>query len=144
MFSYLCDDMTRWCPLWCEYKNDRNNVPIYGVRMLFGPKRKPDPNKYILRTDSVHLTDISCYLHGPFNFDSHSDIITAKQHFALTHWEYLLIVCNTLGIVSPILSTLTDSKASIKKRKNKLNPNYTTKRNCTRNNIYVVINSGVM
>ena len=127
--------MTRWCPLWYEYKKNRNNVLIYGDRMLFGPKRKPDPNKYILRTDSVHLTDTSCYLNGTFNFDSHSDIITAKQHVALTHWEYLLTVCSTLGIVSPILSTLGKSK---------LNPNYTTKRNYTRNTIDVVLNSGVM
>ena len=103
--------------LWHEYKNDRNNFPIYGDRLLFDPKRKPDPNKYILRTDSVHLTDISCYLHGPFNFDSHSDIITAKQHVASTHWEYHLTICNTFGIVSPILSTITNIKVSTKKRR---------------------------
>ena len=34
--------------LWHEYKNDSNNFPIYGDRMLFDPKRKPNPNKYIL------------------------------------------------------------------------------------------------
>ena len=116
---HLCDDMDRWWSLWHGDKTDRNNVPIYGARILFGPKRKPDPNKYILWTDSVHLTDPSCYLNVPFNFDSHSDVITAKQHVTLTHWEYLLTVCNTLGVVSPILSTLTDVKASTKKRKNR-------------------------
>ena len=100
--------------------------------MLFGPKRKPDSNKYILWTDSVHLTDPSCYLNVPFNFDSHSDVITAKQHVTLTHWEYLLTVCNTLGVVSPILSTLTDVKASTKKQKSELDLNYITKRNYTR------------
>ena len=68
--SHLCDDTDRWWPLWHEYKNDVNNVPLYGARMLFGPKRKLDLSKYILWTDSVHLTDSSCYLHGPFNFDS--------------------------------------------------------------------------
>ena len=83
----LCDETTRWWPLCHEYKNDKNNLPIYGARMLFGPKRKPDSNKYILWTDSVPLTDLSCYLLGPFNFDSHSDIITTNQHVALTHWE---------------------------------------------------------
>ena len=40
--------MAHWWPLWHEYKNDRNNVPIYDVCMFFGPKRKPDPDKYIL------------------------------------------------------------------------------------------------
>ena len=58
----LCDDKARWWPLWHEYKNDKNDVPIYGVRMLFGPKRKLDSNKYILLIDSVHLTEPSCYL----------------------------------------------------------------------------------
>ena len=85
--------------------------------MLFGPKRKPDSKKYILWTDSVHLTDPSCFLHGPFNFDSHSDVITPNQHVALTHWEYLFTLCNTLGIVSPILSTLTAVKPSAKRQK---------------------------
>ena len=85
--------------------------------MLFGPKRKLDPTKYILWTDSIHLTEPSCYLYGPFNFDPHSDIITPKQHVALTHWEYTLTVCNTFGIVSPILSTITDMKVSTKKRR---------------------------
>ena len=69
------DDTIRCWPLWNEYKNDTNNVPMYGTQMLFGPKRKSDPSKYILLTDSIHLTDSSCYLHGPFNFDSHSDFI---------------------------------------------------------------------
>ena len=64
----LYDDKARWWPLWHEYKNDKNDVPIYGARMLFGPKRKSDSNKYILWTDSVHLTNPSCYLDGKFLF----------------------------------------------------------------------------
>ena len=44
----ICDDNARWMPLWHEYKNDKNGVPIYGARMLLGPKRKPDSNKNIL------------------------------------------------------------------------------------------------
>ena len=75
--------------------------------MLFGPKRKPNPSKYILWTDSVHLTDSSCYLYVPFNFDSHSDMITSKQYITLTHWEHPLTICHTFGVVPPILSTLT-------------------------------------
>ena len=38
----LCDDKARWWSLQHEYKNDTNGVPIYGARMLFGPKRKTD------------------------------------------------------------------------------------------------------
>ena len=85
----FCDDKAHWWHLLHEYKNDKNDVLIYGAHMLFGPKHKPDSNKYILWIDSVHLTDLSCYLHCTFNFDSHSDIITTKQYVALTHWEYL-------------------------------------------------------
>ena len=75
--------------------------------MLFGPKRKPDLSKYILWIDSVLLIDSSCYLYGPFNFDSHSDVITAKQHVALTYWGFLLTICHSFSIIPPILSTLT-------------------------------------
>jgi len=85
--------------------------------MLFGPKCKPDLRKYILWTDSVHLTDSSCYLHGPFNFDSNSDVITTKQHIVLTHWEFLLTICHSFSIVPLILSTLIAIKGSTKKCK---------------------------
>ena len=44
----LCDETVRWWPLWYEYKNDKNNVPTYDARMLFGPKRKQNSNKYII------------------------------------------------------------------------------------------------
>ena len=30
-----------------------------------------------------------------------TDVITAKQHIALSHWEYFLTVCNTLSIFPP-------------------------------------------
>ena len=85
--------------------------------MLFGQKRKPDLSKYILWTDSVQLTDSSCYLHGPFNFDSHSDVITAKKHIALLYWEFLLTIYRSFSIVPTILSTLTAVRSSTKKRK---------------------------
>ena len=75
------------------------NIPVYGARILFGPTRKPNDKTYILWIDSIHLTDSSCYIHGPFNFDSHSDIIKPKQYIALSHWEFLLATCSTLGIV---------------------------------------------
>ena len=71
--------------------------------MLFDPKRKPDPSKYILWIGSVHLTESSCYLHSSFIFGSHFDVITAKQHFALTHRKYLLTIWHTFSIVPPML-----------------------------------------
>ena len=70
--------------------------------------------KYILWIDSIYVTDPSCYLHSPFNFDLYSDIIIVKQYLTLTHWEYLLTICTTFIIVPPILSTLTDVKGSNK------------------------------
>jgi len=115
--SHLCGDTARWWPLWHKYKNDENNVLLCGARMLFSPKRKPDLSKCILWTDSVHLTDSSYYLHGPCNFDSHSDVITGKQYIVLTHWYFLLTICHSFSIVSPILSTLTAVKGSTNKRK---------------------------
>ena len=44
----LCDDAARWWPLWYEYGLDKNNVPVYGARILLEPTRKPDLKKYIL------------------------------------------------------------------------------------------------
>ena len=58
--SHICDDTARWQPLCHEYKNDKNNVPINDARMFFSLKRKPNPNKYIIWTDFVYLTDHSC------------------------------------------------------------------------------------
>ena len=77
--------------------------------MLFSSTRKPNLKKYLSMTDSAHLTDSSCYIHGPFSFDSRSDIISAKQCITLSHWKFLLTLCNTLGIVSSIIVTLTNT-----------------------------------
>ena len=105
----LCNDAARWWQLWYEYVLDKNNVPVYGARILFEPTRKPDLKKYVLWTDSIHLTDSSYFLHEPLNFDTRSDVIKPNQYIALTHWEFLLTRCSVLSIVPPTLSTLTDT-----------------------------------
>ena len=99
-----------------EYKT------LYHIRLwFFWPRMRSDikvyPDKYILWSGSIYLTDTSCYLHGPFNFETHSDIISAKQHVALIHWEYPLTICNQLSVVPVIISTLTKMKVTRKKRK---------------------------
>ena len=81
----LCDDVTRWQPEWPEYFSDDSNIPVYGSRMVFSPRRKPDLTKYMLWTDSVHLADISCFLRWPLNYDSQSNIISTNQHIALRY-----------------------------------------------------------
>ena len=69
---------------YCTSIKMMDNYFIYNARILFRSKCKPDPRKFILWTDSIHLTDFPCYSHGPFYFDSHSNIIIAKQYIALT------------------------------------------------------------
>ena len=113
---HLCDDNSRWLPLWYEYVLDKDNSPVYESRILLGPNRKPNLKKYILWTDSVHLTDSSCYIHGPFNFDSRSDIIKPNQHIALCHWEFILTFCSTFSIVPPFLYTLIATRPSSKRK----------------------------
>ena len=44
----LCDDKPRRWPKWHEYQLDDNNVPVYGARMLFSQKRKPNLKKFML------------------------------------------------------------------------------------------------
>ena len=46
--------------------------------------------------DSVHLTNTKYFIHGPFHFDAHDDIIQPNQYVALTHWEFLLIFVTSL------------------------------------------------
>ena len=67
---HLCDDNSRWWPIWYEYVLDKDNIPVYESRILLGPNRKPNLKKFILWIDSVQLIDSSCYIHGSFNFDS--------------------------------------------------------------------------
>ena len=74
---------------------------MYGARILFSPKRKPNQTEYMLWTDLVHVTDSSCFLHGPFSFDSHTDIVSAKQFIALQHWDFLLTSFIEFGIIPP-------------------------------------------
>ena len=45
---HLCDENSRWWPLWYEYIFDKDNIPVYGSRILLGPKRKPNLKKYSL------------------------------------------------------------------------------------------------
>ena len=42
--NYLCDNKARWWLELHEYKLDDNSVPVYGARMLFSAKRKPNLN----------------------------------------------------------------------------------------------------
>ena len=54
--------------------------------MLFSLERKPNLKKFMLWSDFVHLTDTNYFIHGPFNYDDHDDIIQPNHHVALTHW----------------------------------------------------------
>ena len=84
--------------------------------MLLSPERKPNLKKFMLWSDFVHLTDTNYFIHGPFNYDDHDDIIQPNHHVALTHWEFLFSFCNRFSIVPSTLSTLTVRKSSLKKR----------------------------
>ena len=83
--------------------------------MLFSPKRKPDLTKYLVWSNFIHLTDPSCFIYDPFNFESHSDIVFSKIYIVLCHWKFLLVPCNGLCIVLPIISSLTDTKPNKKR-----------------------------
>ena len=63
--DYLFDNTAQLWHLRHEYQNNKNNVPVYSARILFDPKRKLDPYKYILLPNSFHLTD-SFIISQPF------------------------------------------------------------------------------
>ena len=82
--SKLCDDTARWWPLLHESKNNKINV----LFMVLGCCLVQNVNLILEK----YYVDSSCYLHGPFNFDSRSDIIIVKQFIALAQWKNLLPV----------------------------------------------------
>ena len=84
--------------------------------MLFSPKCKPNLKKFMLWSNSVHLTDTKYFIHGPFNFEAHDDIMQPNQHVALTHWKLLFSFCTQFSIVPSILSILIVGKYSLRKR----------------------------
>ena len=84
---------------------------------VISSKRKPNLKTFMLWSDSVHLTDTKYFIHGPFNFDAHDDIIQPNQHVVLTHWEILFYFYNQFRLFPRTLSTLTVNKYSLKKRK---------------------------
>ena len=88
--SHLFDNVTFWWFEWYEYHVDDRNSPVYGTRMIFGPKWKPKQNKYIVWTDSVNLTSSSCYIRELFNCDSCFDVISTKT-----------IIFKSLGSIVP-------------------------------------------
>ena len=45
---HLCDENCRWWSLWYEYVLDKDNIHVYGTRILLGPNRKPNLKKCIL------------------------------------------------------------------------------------------------
>ena len=81
----ICDDVSGWWSKWNEYYLRDTNIPVYGTRVFFGQKRKPDLTKYMLWTDTVHLTDPSCFIHESISIDSQSNIISANQCIDLRH-----------------------------------------------------------
>ena len=48
-------------------------------------KRKPNLKKYMLWSHSVHLIDPKDFIHDPFSFDTHDNIIQPNHYVALTH-----------------------------------------------------------
>ena len=75
-------------------------------------------------TNLVRLTDPSCFIYGPFHFESHFDTSSVKVYIALRHFESLLTSRNALGIVLPIISTLADT--NLKKKRKTINMNSIT------------------
>ena len=47
--------------------------------------QKPNPTKYVLWSDYAKLTDPTCFIHEPFNYDAHTNNIQPAQHVDLTH-----------------------------------------------------------
>ena len=45
--KHLCDDVSRLWSEWHEYHLENSNIPVYGARMFFSPKRIRDLTKYV-------------------------------------------------------------------------------------------------
>ena len=81
---------------------------MYSADILLEPNRKSRLEKYVFQTDFICLTESSCYIREPSDFDFCSDVIKPKEYINMSCWEFLLTPCNTVGIIPPVISTLIE------------------------------------
>ena len=59
-------------------------------------KRKQNLKKYMLWSHSVHLIDPKDFIHDPFSFDTHDNIIQPNHYVVLTHYEFYFLSITSL------------------------------------------------
>jgi len=103
----LSDPDSRWWPEWHEYTlRHPSNELTYGPHVLFSPRAVPDPNKYIIRSDAINLSNH--YLLGPMTFQPKP---AKPSTLPLEAWTLLVDRCAGLVICPPSLSNRTRERS---------------------------------
>ena len=100
------DDNARWWPEWRKISWNDDGTFEYGERMIFTPRSKPDPKKFIKFGDDLDLSDPSCLLVGPFYFSPPIGTSKSSSIVPLHAWQHLFQKCNDFySLILPSLSS---------------------------------------
>ena len=98
------DNDARWWPEWRKLSWNADGTFEYGERILYSPRAKPNLKNFSKFSVELDLTDDNVSLVGPFDFAPPAG--AAKSSAIIPHdvWNQLLIKCEELSIVPPVLS----------------------------------------
>ena len=102
---------SRWWPQWNRFSiSPLDGVMEFGDIQLFSPSRTPDSSKFVAWSTAVPLSDPSCHLLGPFDFQPCLLASDRRSVVSAHHWDNLFSLCQARGIIPPALSPATQSR----------------------------------
>ena len=107
----MSDPRSRWWPQWNKFSTSPiDGIMEYGSIQLLPPARIPDPSKFVAWSAAVPLSNPSCHLLGPFDFQP-CLLASDRRSVVPPHlWDNLFSLCQARGIIPPALSPTTSSR----------------------------------
>jgi hypothetical protein len=81
----------------------------FGSIQLFPPSTLPGASKFVAWSTAVPLSDPTCNLLGPFEFQPRLLASDRRSIVAADKWDRLFSICQSRGIIPPVLSPATRS-----------------------------------
>ena len=99
---------SHWSPQWNRFSTSPiDGIMDYGDIQLFSPAHIPDPSKFVAWSVAVPLSDPTCHLLGPFDFQP---CLLASIRCSIVpphYWDNLFSLCQAGGIIPLALSPAT-------------------------------------
>ncbi len=106
----LGQPQSRWWPQWNRFSiSPLDQVMEFGPIQLFPPSTLPDPSKFVAWSTAVPLSDPTCHLLGPFDFQPRLLASDRRSIVPADLWDRLFSICQSRGIMPPALSPTTRS-----------------------------------